>query len=89
MQFTTKGMTNKVSHLQISKPRIQMSSNISLSANPWKLTPTNINDSIVRVLVLSSSVDFHNNLQCMHHLLEIEIPYIKFERYSIFVSELV
>jgi len=36
---TVKIINNKRSHLQVSKPRIQMSTNISVSVNPQKLPP--------------------------------------------------
>ena len=40
---TTKGIDNKKSHLQVSKPQMKMSANISDFANPWKLMPIKIN----------------------------------------------
>ena len=61
------------SDMQVSKPRNQISTNISISVNPRKMTPTNENDKpvyryIKYVLFLTTSVvyayDECDRLEC-------------------------
>jgi hypothetical protein len=47
MQCTTKGINNQRSHVPVSKPRVQIPINVSVSVIPLKLTPTKISETSV------------------------------------------
>ena len=60
-----KGICNKKSYLQESKPRIKMSTNILLSFTARTLTPTNINDTTTNMFFFAYYIMliFHENLE--------------------------